>query len=90
MVPLFALSLSHCRQQIPMASPDQTHAKAYQKTKQNKQQQHLFLLSQLQHIINIKPHIDYASVVWDGCGEVHLKTTTTELPTSKGRQIIPS
>ena len=45
----------------------------------------LFLLSQLQHIINIdtrklfynahiKPHIDYASVVWDGCGEVHLKT----------------
>ena len=39
----------------------------------------LFLLSQLQYIINIdtnahiKPHIDYASVVWDGCGEVHLK-----------------
>ena len=44
----------------------------------------LFLLSQLQHIINIdtkkffcnahiKPHIDYASVVWGGCGEVHLK-----------------
>ena len=43
-----------------------------------------FLLSQLQHIINIdnrnifynaliKRHIDYASVVWDGCGEVHLK-----------------
>ena len=43
----------------------------------------LFLLSQLQHIINldtrklfynahIKPHIDYTSVVWDGCGEVHL------------------
>ena len=39
--------------------------------------------SQLQHTINIdtrklfynahiKPHIDYASVVWDGCGEVHL------------------
>ena len=44
----------------------------------------LFLLSQLQYIINIdtrkpfynahiKPHIDYASVVWDGCGEVQLK-----------------
>ena len=44
----------------------------------------LFLLSQLQNIINIdtrklfynahiKPHIDYASVVRDGCGEVHLK-----------------
>ena len=73
-----------------------------------------FLLSQLQHIINIdtrkivynahiKPHIDCASVVWDDCGEVHLKTsvvwddcgevhlkTTTELPTSKGRQINPS
>ena len=57
------------------------------------------LLSQLQHIINIdtrklfynahiKPHIDYASVVWDGCGEVHLKKT--ELLTSKGRQINPS
>ena len=41
-----------------------------------------FLLSQLQYMINsdtrqlfynahIKPHIDYASVVWDGCGEVH-------------------
>ena len=41
-----------------------------------------FLLSELQYIINIntrklfynahiKPHIDYASVVWDGCGEVH-------------------
>ena len=23
---------------------------------------------------HIKPHIDYESVVWDGCGEVHLKT----------------
>ena len=44
----------------------------------------MFLLSQLQHTINIdtrklfynahiKPHIDNASVVWDGCGEVHLK-----------------
>ena len=58
-----------------------------------------FLLSQLQYIINIdprklfynvhiKPHIDYASVVWDGCGEVHFKKI--ELPTSKGRQINPS
>ena len=45
----------------------------------------VFLLSQLQHIINIdtskllynshiKSHIDYASVVWDVCDEVHLKT----------------
>ena len=44
----------------------------------------VFLLFQLQHIINIdtrklfynahiKPHIDYSSVVWDGCGEVHIK-----------------
>ena len=44
----------------------------------------MFLLSQLQHIINIeprklfynahiKPYIDYASVVWNGCGEVHFK-----------------
>ena len=48
----------------------------------------LFLLSQLQHIINIdsrklsynahiKPHIGYASVVWNGCGEVHLKKTNS-------------
>ena len=75
-----------------MASPDRTHMQKHIK------QQQLFLLSQLQYIINIdtrkffynahiKPHIDYASVVWDGCGEVHLKT---ELPTSKGRQINPS
>ena len=36
-----------------------------------------FVLSQMQHHIDtrkiynahIKPHIDYASVVWDGCGE---------------------
>ena len=62
----------------------------------------LFLLSQLQHVINIdtrkkkksiynadiKPDIDYASAVWDGCGEVHLKNP--ELPTSKGGQINPS
>ena len=44
----------------------------------------MFLLSQLQHVINIdtgkifynahiKPHIDYASVVWNGCDEVHFK-----------------
>ena len=49
---------------------------------------HLFLLFQLQHIINIdtrkifynahiNPHVDYASVVWDGCGEVHLKQKRT-------------
>ena len=54
-----------------------TYAKTCKKLKQ-------CLLSQLQHIINIdarkifdnahiKPHIDYASVVCDGCGEVHLK-----------------
>ena len=60
---------------------------------------HLFLLSQLQHIINshtrklfynahIKPHIDYPSVEWDGCGELHFKQI--ELPTAKGRQINPS
>jgi len=59
-----------------MASPDQTHMQKHVKK--------MFLLSQLQHIINIdtrklfynahiKPHIDNASVVWGGCGEVHLK-----------------
>ena len=58
-----------------MGSPDRTHIQKHVKK--------MFLLSQLQHIINIdtrklfynariKPHIDYASVVWDGCGEVHL------------------
>ena len=52
-----------------------TYAKACQK---------LFLLSHMQHIIYIdarklfynahtKPHIEYASVVWEGCGEVHFK-----------------
>ena len=62
---------SHCRQQIPMASPERTHMQKHVKK--------LFLLSQLQHIINIdtgklfynahiQPHIDYASVVWDGYG----------------------
>ena len=70
---------SHCRQQIPMASPHRIHMQKHVKKQQ------LFLLSQLQHIINIdtrnlfynahiKLHIDYASVVWNGCGEVHLKT----------------
>ena len=58
-----------------------------------------FLLSQLQHIINIdtkklfynahiKPHIDYASVVWDGCGEVHLKNPNSLLRRA-GKLILP-
>ena len=57
-----------------MANPDRTRMQKHVKKQQ------LFLLSQLQHIINIdtrklfcnahiKPHIDYASAVWDGCGE---------------------
>ena len=59
-----------------MGSPDRTHIQ--------KRVKKLFLLSQLQHIISIdtrklfynariKPLTDYASVVWDGCGKVHLK-----------------
>ena len=47
----------------------------------------LFLLSKIQHLIDqdcrqlfynayIKPHIDYGSVVWDGCAEVHMKKLT--------------
>ena len=59
----------------------------------------LFLLSQLQHIINIdtsklfdnahtKPHIDYASVVWGGCGEVHLKRLNS-LHRRAGKLILP-
>ena len=58
-----------------MASLDWTHAKACQKN---------FLLSQLQHIVNIdtrkifysghiKAYIDYESEVWDDCGEAHFK-----------------
>ena len=64
-----------------MASPDRTHAKL-------KHVKKLFLLSQLQHIINIdtrklfynahiKPHIDNATVVWDGCGDLHFKKNST-------------
>ena len=55
----------------------------------------IFLLSQLQHSINIdtrkifynahiQTHIVYASIVWDGCDEVHLKNP--ELSTSEGRE----
>ena len=44
--------------------------------------QNLFLLSRLQHFVNtdtrklffnahIKPHIDYASVIWDNCSQNH-------------------
>ena len=61
--------------------------------------QQLFLLSQLQHIINIdtrklfynahiKPHINYASVVWDDCGEVHLKKLNS-LHRRAGKLILP-
>ena len=62
----------------------------------------MFLLSQLQHTINIdnrklfhnahiKPHIEYASVVWDGCGEVHLKNKIKKnsLHRRAGKLILP-
>ena len=67
------------------------------KTKKNK----LFLLSQLQHNINIdtnkkhfynvhiKLHIEYASVVWDGCGEVHFKKKLNSLHRRAGKLIFP-
>jgi len=59
----------------------------------------LFLFSQLQYIINIdtrkifcnahmKPHIDYASVVWDGCGEVYFKKLNS-LRRREGKLILP-
>ena len=75
-----------------MASPDQTHMQKHVKK--------MFLLSQLQHIINIdtrklfynahiKPHIDNASVVWGGCGEVHLKKKTEPLHRKAGKLILP-
>ena len=59
----------------------------------------LFLLSQLQQIINlvtrkifynahIKPHISYVSVVWDGCGEVHFKKLNS-LHRRAGKLILP-
>ena len=76
-----------------MASPDRTHIQKHVKKQQ------LFLLSQLQHIINIdtrhifcnahiKPHTDYASVVWDGCGEVHLNKLKS-LHRRAGKLILP-
>ena len=36
----------------------------------------------------IKPHIDYASVVWDGCGEVHLKQLNS-IHRRAGKLILP-
>ena len=72
-----------------MASPDRTHMQKHVKNKNKTTttttKTTLFILSQLRHIINIdtrklfynahiKPHIDYESVVWDGFGEVELKT----------------
>ena len=74
-----------------MASPERTHMQKHVKK--------LFLLSQLQNIINIdtrklfynahiKPHIDYASVVWNGCGEVHLKKLNS-LHRRAGKLILP-
>ena len=56
----------------------------------------LFVLSQLQHIINIdtrkifynvhiKAHVDYASVVRDSCGEVHFKNNNNWTPYSEGQ-----
>ena len=47
-------------------------------------QKKLFLLSQLRYYVNVKArklfyssqilsHINYASTLWDGCSEVHLK-----------------
>ena len=60
----------------------------------------MFLLSQLQHIINIdtrklfynahiKPYIDYAPVVWDGCGEVNFKKKLNSLHRRAGKLIAP-
>ena len=73
-----------------MASPDQMHMHV---------KQQMFLLSLLQHIVNIdtrkifynahiKLHIDYASVVYDGCGEVHLKKLNS-LHRRAGKLILP-
>ena len=56
--------------------------------------------SQLQHIIHIntsklfynahiKPHLGYASVVWDGCGEVHLKKQLNSLHRRAVKLILP-
>jgi len=75
-----------------MASPDRTHMQKHTPQK-------LILFSQLQHIINIdtgklfynahiKPHIDYASVVWEGCGEVYLKKLNS-LHRRAGKLILP-
>ena len=58
-----------------------------------------FLISSINCIVNIdtrklfynahrKPHIDYASVVWDGCGEVHLNKLNS-LHRRAGKLILP-
>ena len=76
-----------------MASPDRTH-KNYPK---NKTKQTFFFLScnMLSTVIpenfynaHIKPHVDYASVVWDGCGEVNLKQLNS-LHRREGKLILP-
>ena len=77
-----------------MASPDRTYLQQHVK-----KQQQLFLLSQMQHITNIdtgklfynahiKPHIDYASVVWDDCIELNLRELNSLHPKA-GKRILP-
>ena len=52
----------------------------------NSRRRNLYSLSlSLSHI---KPHIDYASVVWDGCGEVHFKKQNS-LHRRAGKLIFP-
>ena len=59
----------------------------------------MFLFSQLQHIINIdtrklfynahiKPHVNNASVGWDGCDEVHFKKLNSKHRRA-GKLILP-
>ena len=82
-----------------MASPDRTHTKLCKSLSKKKKKKKKNLLSQLQYIFNIdtrklfnnahvKPHKDYASVVWDGCGEVHLKQLNS-LHRRAGKLILP-
>ena len=71
-----------------------TYAKACKKKKTNvssSQLQHTIHIntSKLFYNAHIKPHLDYASVVWDGCGEVHLKKQLNSLHRRAVKLILP-
>jgi len=80
-----------------MASPDGTHMQNHVKNNNcfSTATCHQINTRKIFYKAYIKHCIDYASVAWDGCGEVHFKKKKKrkrkqELPTLKGRHINPS